>query len=780
MELAGWLRNLGLAQYDAKFREHEIDAEVLPELTEGDLQSMAIPLGHRKRLMKAIRELKQEAPGPEQAAPRVSPPTVDSLHLAERRQLTVMFCDLVGSTALASRLDPEDLREMIGAYRKCVAQTIDRFDGFVAKYMGDGVLIYFGYPRAHEDDAERAVQAGLALIEAVGGLKTPEPLQTRVGIATGLVVVGDLIGSGEAQERGVVGETPNLAARLQALAEPNAVVIALSTRRLLGDLFEYRNLGAVEVKGFAEPVQACQIVRPCAIESRFEALHVAALTPLVGREEEIELLNRRWMRAKSGDGQVVLLSGEPGIGKSRLTATVLEHVASEPHIRLRYFCSPHHTDSAFSPIISQLERAAGFERENHLSSKYDKLDALLSRTSTSTEDRRLIADLLSLPDIGRYPKLDLTSQRRKQKTFEALLRQVEALARQQPVLMIFEDMHWIDPTSHEVMNRTVERIRRLPVLLLMTFRPEFNPPWIGQPHVTMMALSRLDQREGAALVERIVGDKLPAVIVNEIVDRTDGVPLFVEELAKALLELDLDGRNAASLLSTAPSAAHAVPATLQASLMARLDRLGPAKEVAQIGAVIGREFSYALLAAVSSLSEQELRAAVEQLSASGLVFASTSTEASFLFKHALVQDAAYSTLLRRARQQLHVRIAEALEQRFPDQVAREPELLAHHFAQAQQMDRAADYWLRAGRQAAEQSANLEAIRHLSKGLESLKALAEGPERDRHELAAQIALGTPLIAVYGYAAPETGAAYRRARFLCERLEDAGALFAALER
>jgi predicted ATPase/class 3 adenylate cyclase len=776
-ELASWLARLGLEALVPVLQANDIDLELLPELTEADLEKLGLSLGHRKKLLKAAASLPHRPASPP-APSAATTASVNTASSAERRQLTVMFCDLVGSTALASRLDPEDLQEVIGAYHKCAAQTVGRFDGFVAKYMGDGVLVYFGYPRAHEDDAERAVQAGLALIEAVGRLKIREPLQVRVGIATGLVVVGDLLGSGEAQERGVVGETPNLAARLQALAEPNTVVIGPSTRRILGDLFEYRSLGAIEVKGFTETVQAYQVLRSSTIESRFEALHPSALTPLVGRTEESELLHRRWLRAKSGDGQAVLLSGEPGIGKSRMTATVLEQVANEPHTRLRYFCSPHHSDSAFSPIISQLERAAGFEREDDSPSRFDKLDALLSRTSTSMEDRQLIADLLSLPDIGRYPALDLSPQQRKQRTFQAFIRQLEALARQQPVLMIFEDMHWIDPTSQEAMNRIVERIRQLPVLLLMTFRPEFNPPWIGQPHVTIMALNRLDQHEGAALVERIVGDRLPAEIVNEITERTDGIPLFVEELTKALLELGLDGRNAANLLSISPSAAHAVPTTLQASLMARLDRLGSAKEVAQIGAVIGREFPYELLAAVSSLSEPELRAAVDQLTASGLVSSSTSAEASYLFKHALVQDAAYSTLLRRTRQQLHARIAEVLEERFPDRVAREPELLAHHFAQAQQMDRAAGYWLKAGRQAVEHSANLEAIRHLSKGLEGLKTLSEGPERDRQELAAQIALGTPLIGVYGYAAPETGAAYRRGRVLCERLEDAGALFATL--
>ena len=454
---------------------------------------------------------------------------------AQRRQLTVMFCDLVGSTALASKLDPEDLREVIGAYHQCVDDTVRRFGGFVAKYMGDGVLVYFGYPQAHEDDAERAVRSGLVLIEGMKQLDADERLRVRIGVATGLVIVGDLIGAGAAQEQAVVGETPNLAARLQTVAEPDSVVIAASTRRLIGGLFEYDDLGAVDAKGFAEPVRAWRVRSESAIDSRYEALR-SGETALVGRDEETELLRRRWRRATSGDGEVVLLSGEPGIGKSRLTAALLEEISGEPHTRLLYFCSPRHTDSALHPIIRQLERTVGFARDEDPSTRLAKLDALLSRVTTSLEDARLIADLLSLPD-GRFPRLDLTPQQRKQRTLEALLRQLEYLARLQPVLLIFEDVHWIDPTSLELMDRTVERIRGWPVLLLMTFRPEFRPLWTGQAHVMTVALSGLDPRDGAAIVERIAGNRaLPTEIVNEIVERTDGVPLFVEELTKAVLE----------------------------------------------------------------------------------------------------------------------------------------------------------------------------------------------------------------------------------------------------
>ena len=472
--------------------------------------------------------------------------------------------------------------------------------------MGDGVLVYFGYPQAHEDDAERAVRAGLELIAAVAGLKTRAALQTRVGIATGLVVVGDLIGSGEAQERGIVGETPNLAARLQGIAEPNVVVIAEATRRLLGNLFELEDLGPKDLKGIGGPVRAWAALRARSVESRFEALHATGLTALVGREEELELLLRRWSRAKTGEGQVVLLSGEAGIGKSRLTAALLESVADEPHTRLRYFCSPQHSDSALYPIIGQMERAAGLAHDDTPQAKLDKLDAMLAQTSTSAQDAALFAEMLSLPNDGRYPAIELTPEQRRQRTLEALTAQLAGLAKKRPVLMIFEDAHWVDPTSLEVFGRTVDQIKTLSMLLIVTFRPEFNAPWAGRSHVTSLALNRLGERETAAIIARLVGNKeLPADVMAEIVERTDGIPLFVEEMTKAVLEAESEdeGRSTAAAV---PSPALAVPASLHASLMARLDRLGPAKEVAQIGAAIGREFSHALLAAVARKPEAEL------------------------------------------------------------------------------------------------------------------------------------------------------------------------------
>jgi class 3 adenylate cyclase len=478
-QIAEWLERLGLGQYAQRFAENDISFPVLPDLTDQDLKEIGVSLGHRRQLLRAIAELtsrEKESPKPAATAASVAPQDT-----AKRRQVTVMFSDLVGSTALAGRMDPEDLREVILAYQKCVAGTVKRFGGFVAKYMGDGVLVYFGYPQAHEDDAERAVRAGLELIAAVSAVKAPVSLQTRVGIATGLVVVGDLIGSGDAQERGIVGETPNLAARLQGIAEPNMVVIAGDTRRLLGKLFELEDLGPKDLKGIGGRVRAWAALRPASVESRFEALHASGLTELVGREEELELLLRRWSKAKTGEGQVALLSGEAGIGKSRLTAAFLERLASEPHMRLRYFCSPQHTDSAFYPIIGQMERAAGLTHDDAAQAKLDKLDAVLAHTSTSKQDAALFAEMLSLPNDGRYPTLDLSPQQRRQRTLEVLVLQLEMLARQNPVLMIFEDAHWTDPTSLEVFGRVVDRVRSLRVLLIVTFRPDFDPPWVGRP-----------------------------------------------------------------------------------------------------------------------------------------------------------------------------------------------------------------------------------------------------------------------------------------------------------
>jgi predicted ATPase len=588
-----------------------------------------------------------------------------------------------------------------------------------------------------------------------------------------LVVVGDLIGSGEAQERGIVGETPNLAARLHGIAEPNTVVIAEATRRLLGDLFELQDLGPRELKGITGPVRAFAALRASSVESRFEAMHPGGLTALVGREEELELLLRRWARAKTGEGQVVLLSGEAGIGKSRLSAALMEALTAEPHTRLRYFCSPQHTDSAFYPIIGQFERAAGFAHGDTPQIKLDKLDMLLAQTATSRQDAALLAEMLSLPNDGRYPILDATPEQRRQKTLAALGLQLETLTRASPVLMILEDAHWGDPTSLEAFSRTVDQIAGLRVLLIVTFRPEFEPPWIGQPHVTALALNRLGHREVNTLIERVVGNKpLPADIRQDIVERTDGIPLFVEEMTKAVLEAggELEAKRTAAAV---PSAALAVPATLHASLMARVDRLGPAKELAQIGAAIGREFSHALLAAVVRKPDVELAMSLDRLIRAGLLLRKgVPPHATYLFKHALVQEAAYGTLLRELRRALHARIAETLENQFAEIAESQPELLARHCTEAGQIEKAVSLWGRAGQRSLDRSALVEAVAQLTRALAQIASLRLTPPLRSEEIKLQVALITPLLHVKGYAAPETQSAAERARLLIEQAKALG--------
>jgi class 3 adenylate cyclase/predicted ATPase len=773
-----WLDTIGLGRYAALFADNDIDLQVLPELGEADFEKLGISLGHRKKLLKAIAALAGETVAADAGiAPAATRPE------AERRQLTVLFCDLVGSTALSARLDPEDMRAVIAAYQSACSEVIRRYEGHVAKFMGDGVLAYFGYPQAHEDDAERAVRAGLDLSSAIGRLNADDgrALSVRVGIATGQVVVGDLIGEGASQEQAVVGETPNLAARLQALAAPGTVVISQATRRLVGGLFELSDLGPQRLKGFAEPLSAWRVEGEGRAEDRFEALHGERLTPLVGREHELGILLERWAWAKDGDGQVVLLSGEPGIGKSRLIRTLREHLRNEPYTPLSHYCSPYHINSALHPVIGLLERAARLDRDDPTEVQLAKLEAVLGRSSERLDEVvPLLAALLGVPIDARYAALTMTPEAQKRRTLQALLDQLADLAAQQPVLALYEDVHWIDPSTLEFIGLVIERVRRLPVLALITFRPEFQPPWISQDHVTTLTLSRLGRRQGADLVARVTGDKpLPAEVVEQIVARTDGVPLFVEELTKTVLESSLLADAGDHYELSGPLPPLAIPTTLHDSLMARLDRLAPVKEVAQIGAVIGREFSHELLAAMAPMSAKQLGDALEQLVNSELVFRrGTAPQATYRFKHALVQDAAYQSLLKSKRQQVHARIAQILEERFAETAAAQPELLAHHFAEARQAERAIEYWLKAGERAAERSANLEAIRHFTHGLEALATLPECAARDRRELAFQIAIGTPSIAVYGYSAPQTGAAYHRARVLCERLGDVESLVATL--
>ncbi len=722
--ISEWLDSLGMSEYAQRFADNRIDdVSILRDLTDQDLKDIGVPLGHRRKMLRAIAETVGTASTKIKSAPASEPKPRDD---AERRQLTVMFCDLVGSTALSARMDPEDLRDLIGAYHKCVAEAVSRFGGFVAKYMGDGVLVYFGYPQAHEDDPERAVRAGLVLIDAVGQLRKTEPLQVRIGIGTGLVVVG---------------------------------------------LFEYQDLGQIEVKGFAEPVHAYQVVRVSSVESRFEALRTTT-TPLVGRDEEIELLMRRWQQAKDGDGSVVLISGEPGIGKSRIAATLVERLSAEPHTRLRYFCSPHHQDSALYPSIAQLERAAGFRREDTAEQRLAKLEAVLALgTNDLSEAVPLLADLLSIPSGDRYPPLNLTPQKRKERTLDALWAQVEGLSARQPVLIAFEDVHWSDPTTRESLDLLIDRVPALRVLVLITFRPEFTLPWIGRPQVTLLSLSRLPPRQRAEMIAQVTGGKpLPKEIADEIVDRTDGVPLFVEELTKAVIESGILTETSDRYAITGPVAPLAIPTTLHASLLARLDRLAPTREVAQIGAALGRHFSHELISAVAPMPQHQLDDALAQLVSAELIFRrGMPPDAEYTFKHALVQDAAYGTLLRGRRQQLHARIAATLEDQFPEIKATQPELLARHCAEAGLAAKAVGYRLKAGQQALVREAMIEAEAQLRKGLGLVANMPDGAERLQYELDLQIALSIALIATQGYAAPAVAETHGRARELCERLD-----------
>lgn len=687
---------------------------------------------------------------------------------AERRQLTVMFCDLVGSTALSTRLDPEDLREVIAGYHQVAADVVARCGGYVAQYLGDGVMVYFGYPEAHEADAENAVRAALELVAYMRERFVKHGRhQVRVGLATGLVVVGELAGAGDAHERKVVGETPNLAARLQSVAAPNSVVISATTRRLAGESFEYEAIEPVALKGFDDPVGAFRVVRERTMASRFEALQAASRTPLVGREEEMELLARRWRQIKDGEGRVVLLAGEAGIGKSRLTAALQENLKDETHVCLRYFCEAHHQGSALQPIVAQLQHAAGFAQDDTAAEKRAKLEKLLA----SDADIELFAELLGLgalspPPSERDPKV------RRQKILAALVDQLAALATRRPVLMLFEDAHWADPTSVELLTLTIERLQHLPVLLVITLRPDYQPPWTGQPHVTMLALNRLSQRDRATLVNHISGDKmLSPELLQQIVERTDGIPLFVEELTKSVIESqEFDERGGQPARRGQPLD---IPTTLQASLIARVDRLGSAREVLQVGAAIGREFSYEVLAAVAGLPDAVLQDALIRLVEAELLFIrGTPPNAVYTFKHALVQDSAYSTMLRARRQQLHAAIALVLEKRFPDIVKTTPEVVAQQFENAAQNEKAIVHWRQAAERDLRRFAMKESIRHYSNALRLALALPEGRQRDELELDLSLGLGLAEIIGIGPTSTEAAAHYRRALTLSRTLPERG--------
>jgi predicted ATPase/class 3 adenylate cyclase len=699
---------------------------------------------------------------------------------AERRQLTVLFCDLVDSTVLASQLDPEEWREVVRAYQDTCAKVIARYEGHIAQYLGDGLLVYFGYPLAHEDDAQRAVRAGLGVVEAMGQLNlrlTQErgvSLAVRLGCHTGLVVVGE-VGGGARQEQLALGETPNLAARLQGTAAPNTLVLSATTSQLLGGFFACQALGTHQLKGFAQPIEVYQVLYESTARSRLEAAGRTGLTPLVGRGQEIGLLVERWAQVKEGVGQVVLLSGEAGIGKSRLVQVLTAHVAAEPQAWLTPCqCSPYYQNTALYPMIDLLERVAlRFEREESPEQRLRKLEGFVVQYGLPlAEAVPLFAALLAIPLGADYAPLTLSPEQQKQKTLQAFLAIFRRIAAQQPVLFVMEDLQWVDPSTLELLTLLVDQDPTARILALWTCRPDFRPPWTGRAHLTQVTLNRLPRRQAAELTGRVAhGKALPPEVVEHVVAKTDGVPLFVEELTKMVLESGLLQERAERYELTGPLPPLAIPTTLHDSLMARLDRLAAVKGLAQLGATLGREFSYDLLQAVSPWDEDTLQQRLHQLVAAEFLYQQgLPPQATYRFKHALIQDAAYQSLLRSTRQLYHQRIAQVLEGHFPETAETQPEWLAHHYTQAGLTEQAVPYWQRAGQHASDRSAHLEAVSHFTTGIELLGSLPETPEHTQQALTMHIALGTALQMAKGLAAPEVEHAYSQARALCQQVGD----------
>jgi len=771
-DIVDWLTELGLAKHAPLFVEAEIDIETLSDIEEDDLKELGLPLGPRKKIWGAIRRL-GEVPETASKSPIESPvaatlPEATSPQSdAERRHLTVMFVDLVGSTELATRMDAEDMRDVITGYQNTVAGVVSRYEGFVAKFMGDGVLCYFGWPRANEDDAERAVRAGLSIIDAVKKTKAPNgsPLSTRVGIATGVVIVGDLIGSGATQEAAVVGETPNLAARLQGVAGLNQLVVADETQRLLGAIFNLSALGGQDLKGISGPVDAYLVEGDASVQSRFAARQSGAMTPIVGREREIELMTERWALARSGQGQMVIVSGEAGIGKSRITQAVIEEVAKDHHTRMTYQCSPYHADSAFYPVTQQMSFAAGFAPSDSPDVRLDKLETLLG---TDQDTLRLVAPLLGLDGEVRYGALDLTPAQQRARTMKALAGLLVRQAAEKPVLLVYEDLHWVDPTSQELLDILLDQITDQQIMILATARPTFEYGFGGHPIVTKFALNRLGKDQIGAIVSKLTdGKAMPDEIMEIIAQRTDGVPLFVEELTKTILESGALKDAGGRYVLDGPLSAIAIPATLHDSLMARLDRLNPIKEVAQTASCIGREFSHGLLAQISLLTEAKLSEAMDGLIAAELIYRrGLPPEATYLFKHALVRDAAYESLLKERRRAVHTRILTALEA--DTDVA--PEILAVHAEAANLTDRAIDLWDVASKAAIARPAFDEAISHLGRAIALITPKLENSDTPPFEraLALQVPLSMTLLTRKGFGADETVEAFEKALAIADKV------------
>jgi class 3 adenylate cyclase/predicted ATPase len=766
-DIGAWLKKLNLAQYRANFADNEIDWRALRELSDQDLKDIGVsPLGHRRILLAAIKTLGEDA----QDLPRPD---------AERRQITIMFCDLVGSTTLAEQLDPEELRTLMHGYQRACAHVVDSYGGHVAQFLGDGVMVYFGWPRAHEDDAERAVRAALDIVEAVKTVEAREPQRVRIGIATGHVVVGDGGGADSSLPQVAVGDTPNLASRLQGVAEPDQIIVAPATKRLIGEAFELSDLGPLTLKGIVEPVRAWRATGLAQTAGRFEAAHGARLTPMVGRDAEIAMILERWKRATKGEGQVVLLSGEAGIGKSRVVQVVREYVSLESHINARFQCSPFHANSALYPVIEHFESVSGFESGDSPDMKRDKLDAVLTKDSPAASYLTpLLARMLSIDPTETDSQPDLSPQMLKESTLEALTGQALGLADSRPVLMVLEDAHWIDPTSQDLFNRLVAAMANAKILLLVTFRPEYRPPWIGHGHVLPMTLTRLGKSQATDMVEKLASSvTLPRALLDKILAQTDGVPLYVEELTKSVMESGLPDKSARS---GGGNSDLAIPATLQDSLTARLDRLGPAKEVAQISSCIGRWFSLDVLESVAGadLASDDLSDSLAVLESSGLIVrGGRSKERLYGFKHALVQEAAYNSLLNQRRLSLHQRIGDILRKRFDGSGDGKPEDIAYHLTQCGDLEGALRMWRVAGERSSARSAHNEAIVQYRNALEALERIDGDIDRPSRELELLLLLGPSLMSIKGWADPEVRGVYVQASTLARQVGSTDEVFTA---
>jgi class 3 adenylate cyclase/tetratricopeptide (TPR) repeat protein len=785
------LQRHGRVSYRALRRQFDLDEGYLEDLKAEIIEAQQLAIDQDGVMLVwtggagIVPALTSSISSADQAA-QVAPPAEHHAPEAERRQLTVMFCNLVDSTVLASQLDPEDLRQVLRAYQETCADVIRRFEGYIAQYLGDGLLAYFGYPQAHEDGAQRAVHAGLGILEAMRAFQTHLErgkgvrLAVRLGIHTGLVVVGE-IGAGTRKEQLALGETPNIAARLQGLAEPDTVLISAAMYRLVQGSFVCRALSNQTLKGMSQSVTCYQVLQASMEQTSLDT-STGGLTPLVNRELEVTLLRERWAQVKDGAGQVVLLNGEAGIGKSRLGRVMKEYVANESHVWLECRCSSYHQSTALYPVIDLLQRLLQWQRINTPDARLKELETVLTTYRLAlAETVPFIAALLSLPlPADHYPALSLTPERQKQKTLEVLLTILFKLAAQQPVLLLIEDLHWVDPSTLDFLSLLVDQAPTVRLSILLTCRPTFRAPWSARAHVAQLTLSRLPRSHVEQMVTSVAGGKaLPAEVVQQVVTRTDGVPLFVEELTKTIMTSGWLSEREAHYELTGFLPTLAIPTTLHDSLMARLDRLVTAKGVAQLAATLGRQFPYALLHAVSPLDEATLQRELGQLVEAELIYQQGfPPHATYMFKHTLIQEAAYQSLLRSTRQHYHQQSAQALAEHFPETAATQPELLAHHYTEAGLPAAAVPYWLQAGQRAVERSANIEAISHLTRGLEVLKTLPETPQRVQHELALHLALGPPLLIIKGHESPEVEQVYSRAQELCQQVGDSRQRFSVL--